>query len=65
MTYKAILNGQQTTAKKVGGRWMVGGDFDTRGSVSILMERHGRPAWFTLRGCVAKFSDYATEGEAA
>lgn len=62
-TYPAILDGQKTTAKKVGGRWTVGGDFDTSGSISILMTRDGRPAWFTLKGFVAKFSDYASEDE--
>jgi hypothetical protein len=62
-TYPAILNGQITTAKKLGGRWMIGGDFDTSGSISILMTRDGRPAWFTLKGFVAKFSDYASNEE--
>lgn len=62
-TFPATINGIPCTAKKVKGRWMVGGDFDTGGNVQILMERDGRPAWFTLRGFVAKFSDYATADE--
>lgn len=59
MTYTALLNGEETTARKHNGRWMVGGDFDTSGSVLILMDRNGRPAWFKLKGCVLKFDDYA------
>jgi hypothetical protein len=58
-TYKALLNGVECTAKKVRGVWTVGGDYDTSGSVLILMKRNGRPAWFKLRGCVLKFDDFA------
>jgi len=58
-TYKAILNGMETTAKKVSGRWLVGGDFVSKGSsVLILSEKEGRPAWFVLKGCFLKFSDF-------
>ncbi len=63
-TYKAILNGYETTAKKVNNRWLVGGDVVSSGdSVSILLKKEGRKAWFTLKGCFLKFSDFANEGE--
>jgi hypothetical protein len=64
-TYTALLNGTECTAKKVNGVWTVGGDYDTSGSVQLVMERGGRPAWFTLRGCVLKFSDYLEADEIA
>ena len=58
-TYKALLNGELTTARKMGRTWLVGGDKVQPGqSVSILLERDGRPAWYTLNGAVLKFSDY-------
>lgn len=59
MTYTALLDGRETTARKYKGRWMIGGDFDTSGNILILLERDGRPAWFRLKGCVLKFNDYA------
>lgn len=65
MRYPAIMNGRKTTAEKIKGRWHLGGDIDTSGSVSILMNRDSRPAWFTLRGCFLTFSDYADAGEIA
>ena len=57
-TYKALLDGQETTAKKVNGRWLVGGDVDTTGNVLVLMDKNGRPAWFKLVGCYLKFEDF-------
>lgn len=64
MTYKAFHHGAKMTAKKVGNRWMVGGDYDTNGAL-ILMPHKGGWAWFALRGAVLKFQDYATAEEAA
>jgi hypothetical protein len=64
MTYKAFHLGAKMTAKKVGNRWMVGGDYDTNGAL-ILMPHEGGWAWFALCGAVLKFQDYATEEEAA
>ena len=61
--YLATLNGSPVKAKKVNGRWMVGGDFDTSGNVQIILDVNGRPAWHTLRGFVLKFSDFATPEE--
>lgn len=62
--FPATLSGQKTTAKKVRGRWLVGGDFDTAGA-QVLLKKDGRYAWYTIRGAVAKFSDYAAESEIA
>jgi len=56
-TYKALHNGIATTARKVNGTWLVGGDRPW-GEVSILLEEEGKPAWFRLRGCVLKFEDW-------
>jgi len=53
----AIQDGQETTAEKVNGRWLIGGDKPC-GRVSILLERDGRPAWFQLRGCFLRFEDW-------
>ena len=64
MTYTAFHFGTKMTAKKVGNRWMVGGDYDTNGAL-ILMPYQNGWAWFELRGAVLKFQDYATEQEAA
>ena len=56
---EAILNGVPTTAKKIGGRWLVGGDKVEAGDVvSILRNWQGRRAWFRLTGCVLKFEDW-------
>jgi len=57
--FKAYLNGQETTAKKVSGVWLVGGDKVQSGdTVEILLSKNDRPAWFSLRGCFLKFSDF-------
>jgi hypothetical protein len=59
-TYKALLNGHEVTAKKVSNRWLVGGDVVSKGdNVLIQLEKYNRPAWFVLRGCFLKFSDFA------
>ena len=60
--YLATIDGKATTAKKVGGRWMVAGDFDTAGC-QVILPINGRPAWHTLKGFCAHFSDWATEAE--
>jgi len=57
MKIKAIQDGVETFAEKRGGRWLIGGDRPT-GTVSILLERDGRPAWFRLTGCFLKFEDF-------
>ena len=64
-TYLATLNGRPCTAKKVDGRWTVGGDYDLSGSIMLVMKRNGRDAWFSLRGCTVKFQDWATPDEIA
>tara|TARA_R100000654_G_scaffold40840_1_gene66941 strand:- start:17 stop:499 length:483 start_codon:yes stop_codon:yes gene_type:complete len=64
MTYTAFHFGAKMTAKKVGNRWMVGGDYDTNGAL-ILMPHEGGWAWFELRGAVLKFQDWAGEAEVA
>ena len=46
MTYIAFHFGTKMTAKKVGNRWMVGGDYDTNGAL-ILMPHEG--GWGTTR----------------
>ena len=51
------MDGQQTWAEKVNGRWLVGGDRPS-GTVEILLEREGRPAVFRLTGCFLKFIDW-------
>ena len=64
MTYIAFHFGTKMTAKKVGNRWMVGGDYDTNGAL-ILMPHEGGWAWFQLRGAVLKFQDWASDAEVA
>ena len=64
MIYTAFHFGAKMTAKKVGNRWMVGGDYDTNGAL-ILMPHEGGWAWFELRGAVLKFQDLAGEAEVA
>ena len=64
MIYTAFHFGAKMTAKKVGNRWMVGGDYDTNGAL-ILMPHEGGWAWFELRGAVLKFQDWAGEAEVA
>ena len=64
MIYTAFHLGAKMTAKKVGNRWMVGGDYDTNGAL-ILMPHEGGWAWFELRGAVLKFQDWAGEAEVA
>jgi hypothetical protein len=64
-TYPAIWNGHHVTAKRhKSGRWLIGGDWPHPGdAISILSAKHGRPAWFTLRGCFLVFSDFAAQAE--
>jgi hypothetical protein len=62
----AYMNGHKTTACKANGRWMVGGDFDTRGSITIASkDREGTWAWYKLMGCRLKFDDFMVEAEIA
>lgn len=62
----AYMNGHKTTACKVKGRWMVGGDFDNTGSITIASKDwEGRWAWHKLMGCRLKFDDFMTDDEVA
>jgi len=75
MIYKAIHLGAKMKAKKdSGGRWMVGGDYDTNNALIMLpkvckktdlisgrVTISERMAWHELRGAVLKFQDWATE----
>jgi len=61
-TFRALLNGIETTARKRGGRWMVGGDFDTNGAL-IELERDGRPAWYALKGNRLVFQDWVSPND--
>jgi hypothetical protein len=65
-TYPAILNGQRTTAKKVLGQWLVGGDYTQAGdvvSIACKVWRSDRIGWHTLKGCRLVFSDFASADE--
>lgn len=69
--YLAYLNGQKTTAKKIGHRWLVGGDFVQPGDkvqiAAIYKDRvwgGSRWAWHTLKGCFLIFDDFMTDEEA-
>ena len=63
-TYKALQDGVKTTARKVNGHWLIGGNNEKkRGAVSILMEKDGQHAWFRLKGCFLVFEDVAMPSE--
>ena len=51
--YPALLNGHKVTAEKRGHHWMVGGDYDLSGSISIMManKKFEGYSWFSLKGC--------------
>jgi hypothetical protein len=63
----AYLNGVKTHAKKMGGKWTVGGDFPQSGDkVSIAAKSwkaNGDLAWHTLKGSHLKFDDVLTDEE--
>jgi len=64
----AILNGRKTTAKKVGGRWLVGGDVVSPGdSVSIAAKRWdtGEWMWHSLKGNRLTQEEVMTDAEIA
>ena len=65
--YPALLNGHKVTAEKQGNHWMIGGDSDLSGSISIMMpnKKFGGYSWFTLNGCFLKRSDGCSENEVA
>ena len=65
MTYKAFHHGAKMTAKKVGNRWMVGGDYDTNNALIMMpcVDNWSGWAWYQLRGAVLKFHDNAVEAE--
>jgi hypothetical protein len=65
-TYLAILNGQRTTARKVNGQWLIGGDYVQGGdivSIACKIRKSDRIGWHTLKGCRLKFSDFASAAE--
>ena len=61
--YEALLNGERVRAEKVNNRWMIGGDYVSKGSqVLIKIKKEGhRDAWYSLRGCFLKFNDFVGE----
>ena len=66
----ALLNGVKTTACKYGKRWMVGGDFPSKGDSVIIAalkkdEENGGSywAWHKLRGAFLVFDDHMTDSE--
>ena len=62
--YPALINGQPATARKNGKTWMVGGDFVQPGqSIQVMTTKNGQPAWYSLRGGVLRFSDFASKQE--
>ena len=63
MTYKAFHHGAKMTAKKVGNRWMVGGDYDTNNALIMMpcKDNWSVWGWYQLRGAVLKFQDNAVE----
>lgn len=63
--FKAFHHGAKTIAKKVDGKWMVGGDWDTNNALIMLpcKDNWSGWAWYQLRGAVLKFQDNAVEEE--
>ena len=61
--YEALLNGQKVRAEKVNNRWMIGGDYVSKGSqVLIKIKKEGhKDAWYSLKGCFLKFNDFVGE----
>lgn len=61
--YEALLNGERVRAEKVNNKWLVGGDYVSKGSqVLIKIKKEGhRDAWYSLRGCFLKFNDFVGE----
>ena len=67
----AYLNNQRTTARKMGGKWLVGGDVPQKGDHVAIAVKHppmgteteGRSAWHTLKGNRLKFDDYIENKE--
>lgn len=70
----AMLNGHETHARKVGGKWLVGGDVVSKGDrVQIMANRKhdyfdpekgklvDRLAWHKLKGSHLAFDDYASK----
>lgn len=60
----AMYNGRKTTAKRVDGKWHVGGDVVDKGaSVQIMAHHFGtdKPEWHKLKGNRLQFDDFASE----
>ena len=67
-TFKAFHHGAKMKAKKdAGGKWMVGGDYDTNNALIMLpcKDNWSGWGWYQLRGAVLKFQDNAVEEEIA
>lgn len=63
-TYEARLNGYECSAQRIKGRWMVGGDFLSKGAsalVKLPYKKTDRMAWFEIRGNRAVFQDFAAK----
>lgn len=62
----AYLNGVKTHAKKMGGKWTVGGDFIQSGDRAQIAVKHypsNKLAWHNLQGNRLKFDDFLTDHE--
>ena len=65
-TRLALLNGRETTAKKVGGVWFAGGDKVTAGDIVSVAAKaflSGEWAWHKLKGSRLIFEDNMTAEE--
>ena len=58
--YEALLNGEKVRAEKVNNKWLIGGDYVSKGSqVLIKIKKQGqRDAWYSLKGCFLTFNDF-------
>ena len=63
VTGKELASLAQEAAEKVNNKWLVGGDYVSKGSqVLIKIKKEGhRDAWYSLRGCFLKFNDFVGE----
>lgn len=66
----ALLNGNETHARKLGGRWLVGGDYPAPTDnvlIAALFKDWAngdtRWAWFKLNGSYLKFDDFMSPAE--
>lgn len=62
----AYLNGYETHARKVGGKWLVGGDVVSKGDQAFVAAKEfvsKRLAWHHLKGNRLIFDDFLTDKE--